>query len=106
MEGAEVVTSKPEPVPVIWVPKPELQLPFTEQFSCHDWWMVWPCVGIARNCHDLGWLGEAVPVAMYLSTVTSPLIVWLVMSPIYAVWVTVDFKVRKPPVFRIDPFLP
>src|SRR5664280_1850137 len=105
MGGSAVVASKPAPVPVIWVPYPPpgTQLRLAPQFSCHDRWMVCPCVGIARNCHDFGWSGEAVPVAIYRSTVTSPLIVWLVISPIQAAAVLDDFKVRNPPVVRLVP---
>src|SRR5258708_4165683 len=108
MEGSVVVTSNPEPVPVIWVPYPPpgMQLTLAAQFSCHDRWMVCPWVGIARNCHDLGWSGEAVPVAIYLSTVTSPLMVWPVISPIQAVCVLDDFNVRNPPVFKLVPEAP
>src|SRR4029079_18141070 len=66
--------------------------------SCHDCLIVCPVVGIASNCHDLGWL---VPVPIYRSTITSPLITFpaLILSR-FAVAVKEDLRVMLSPVFR------
>src|SRR5664279_1498024 len=66
---------------VIWVPYPGLRLTFGPvAFSIHASLMVCPVVGIASNCHALlCWL-PVVPVLIYRSTVTLPVIVLVAAS--------------------------
>src|SRR5665213_967697 len=64
--------------------------------------MDWPVVGVAKNCHDFGCSPVAVPVLIYRSTITFPLIEFVPpTTPTAAVPALLDTRVILSPVFKI-----
>src|SRR5664279_5331876 len=107
MDGADDCASNPNETapatsPVICVPYPGLRLTLGPvDPSIQEFLMVCPVVGIASSCHVLWCWVPTVPVLIYRSTVTLPVIVLVpVRTPTLAVAVALDFNVILSPVFK------